>query len=353
MGITGLLPMVKDSIRSKHIKNYSGKKIGIDGHAWIHTVLPMIASELYYGKPTDRHLTILLSKIRSLQDYNIIPIFVFDGDYLSSKEKTFVERRESREKARQEVENCLKQKDFTRAKELMKRCVQITAGIINSIIQMLKINKIEFFISPYEADAQLYYLQKIGYINHIMTEDSDLIIYGAENVLYKYSGSRVDEYDSRLLHLCKDKFFAQNILDICILSGCDYLDSIRGVGLATAYKKLKETGSVENFVRTMQTLNKQVPENYLEMFNNAKLAFLHHIVYDPYLKRRVYLEETEIHYDFLGSIDHKPYVVENISFDRHFKPDENKELSCTEPANAKMSIFDLTPESMISPYFDK
>ena len=32
--------------------------------------------------------------------------------------------------------------------------------------------------SPYESDAQPTYLQKIGVIDFIMTEDSDLLVFG-------------------------------------------------------------------------------------------------------------------------------------------------------------------------------
>jgi len=39
-------------------------------------------------------------------------------------------------------------------------------------------NNIEYITAPYEADPELYYLQKIGYIEYICTEDSDLIVYG-------------------------------------------------------------------------------------------------------------------------------------------------------------------------------
>ena len=34
-------------------------------------------------------------------------------------------------------------------------------------------------ISPYEADAQLAYLNKINYVDFIISEDSDLLPFGA------------------------------------------------------------------------------------------------------------------------------------------------------------------------------
>ena len=120
----------------------------------------------------------------------------------------------------------------------MKRCVTVNTEILNMVFKALRNNGIEYIVSPYEADAQLYFLQKINYIDYIITEDSDLIVYGCKSILYKYNGSHVEEYDSKHLHLCKDSFFAENILEIAILSGCDYLANLPGIGLGNAKKLL-------------------------------------------------------------------------------------------------------------------
>ena len=45
--------------------------------------------------------------------------------------------------------------------------------------------EIEFIVSPYEADAQLAYLSRTNYVDYIVTEDSDLIAFGAKRILYK------------------------------------------------------------------------------------------------------------------------------------------------------------------------
>jgi exonuclease-1 len=37
-------------------------------------------------------------------------------------------------------------------------------------------------VAPYEADAQLYYLEREGYVDGIITEDSDLLVFGCKQV---------------------------------------------------------------------------------------------------------------------------------------------------------------------------
>jgi len=42
--------------------------------------------------------------------------------------------------------------------------------------------KIDYIIAPYEADAQLAYLAKKKIIDIVITEDSDLILFGCPKV---------------------------------------------------------------------------------------------------------------------------------------------------------------------------
>ena len=44
-------------------------------------------------------------------------------------------------------------------------------------------------MAPYEADAQLAYLSKEDIVDVIITEDSDLLVFGAKRVLYKMDES--------------------------------------------------------------------------------------------------------------------------------------------------------------------
>lgn len=44
-------------------------------------------------------------------------------------------------------------------------------------------------VAPYEADAQLGYLSKIDYIDAVIAEDSDMLVFGAKAVLMKLDNS--------------------------------------------------------------------------------------------------------------------------------------------------------------------
>jgi 5'-3' exonuclease len=44
---------------------------------------------------------------------------------------------------------------------------------------------IAFVVAPYEADAQLAYMYDSNLIDFVITEDSDLLVYGVNKVFFK------------------------------------------------------------------------------------------------------------------------------------------------------------------------
>ena len=44
--------------------------------------------------------------------------------------------------------------------------------------------QIEYYVAPYEADAQLAYLYMSGIAQLVITEDSDLLAFGVKRVLF-------------------------------------------------------------------------------------------------------------------------------------------------------------------------
>jgi len=48
--------------------------------------------------------------------------------------------------------------------------------------QALRAENIDYVVAPYEADAQLCFLEREGYVDGIITEDSDLLVFGCQQV---------------------------------------------------------------------------------------------------------------------------------------------------------------------------
>lgn len=76
---------------------------------------------------------------------------------------------------------------FSDADRKFAESVDITPTIAYHTLKYVQkyYKKVECIVAPYEADAQLAYLSRIGYIDGVVTEDSDLIVFGAKLILYK------------------------------------------------------------------------------------------------------------------------------------------------------------------------
>lgn len=97
--------------------------------------------------------------------------------------------------------------------------------------------------------------------------------------------------DSNKFHLAMDcnlnKFTMDKFRLMCILSGCDYLDSLPGIGLAKACKfvlKTEETDIMRSLDKIPAYLNMrhlEVTEEYKTNVLKARATFLHMVVFDP------------------------------------------------------------------------
>ena len=83
------------------------------------------------------------------------------------------------------AEAALLRGDAGQAYQLFAKSVDVTPDMCHKLMVVLRQEGIRFVVAPYEADAQLAYLWQAGTIQGVITEDSDTIPYGCDNVLYK------------------------------------------------------------------------------------------------------------------------------------------------------------------------
>lgn len=93
----------------------------------------------------------------------------------------------------------------------------------------------------------------------------------------------------------------------CILSGCDYIDSIPGLGLKKAHALMRQFKDVYKVIQRLSgtQTSYQIPECYQHDFYRAELTFLYQRVFDPITKSLTFLrpipkEFEELDLNFLG-----------------------------------------------------
>ncbi|TID30255.1 hypothetical protein CANINC_001135 [Pichia inconspicua] len=288
MGIKGLNALVKEhaprAIIANEMKSLFGRKVAIDASMCLYQFLiavrqqdgNMLTNE--EGETTSHLMGFFYRTIRMVSN-GIKPCYVFDGKPPVLKggelEKRF-KRREEAEKMAEEM------KETGTVEELQKferRTVRVTRQQNEEVKVLLKLMGIPFVEAPCEAESQCAELTKSGKVYGAASEDMDTLCYSPTHFLRNVTAAearklKVEDYD--IVKVLEG--FEMNIntfVDLCILLGCDYCETIKGIGPVTALKLIKEHGSIENIIKSIEENPKSkyiVPENW--PYKEARELFL-------------------------------------------------------------------------------
>jgi exonuclease-1 len=231
--------------------------------------------------------------------FGVIPYLIFDGDYLPSKAGTETDREKRRHESKRLGFELLNAGRAAQAQLEFKKAIDVTPEMARELIDELKKIGVKYIVAPYEADAQMVYLERKGVIQGILSEDSDLLVFGAQRLLTK-----LDQYGNCIevnkADFCKCReinltgWSEAEFRRMAILSGCDYLNSITNMGLKNAHRMVRKHKTIEKVIRMLQFDGKyHVPTGYLEAFYQAESTFLYQRVYCPELEMLVLHTEPD------------------------------------------------------------
>ncbi|KAM0269643.1 hypothetical protein ACHAQH_009686 [Verticillium albo-atrum] len=299
MGVSGLLPLLKSIQRPTELKKLAGETLGVDAYGWLHRGAISCALELAQGKPTRKYVDFAMHRVRMLRHFGVTPYIVFDGDFLPSKAMTEGSRAKRRDESKKAGMELIKAGKHSQAFAEFQKSIDVTPEMARNLIDELKKIQVEYVVAPYEADSQLVYLERQGIIGGILSEDSDLLVFGCKRLLTKLDqyGNCI-EINRRDFAACREVSLTgwtdAEFRRMAILSGCDYLAGVSNMGLKTAYRMVRKYKTPERLVRMMQFEAKhRVSEDYLANFTKAELTFLYQRVYCPKKKELVFLTEPE------------------------------------------------------------
>lgn len=134
----------------------------------------------------------------------------------------------------------------------------VADSIVEETKDLLSLFGIPYVVSPMEAEAQCAILEQLNLVKGIITEDSDVWLFGAKTV-YKnfYNQSKfVIKYTLKEIQT-KLKLTRENLICLAMLTGSDYTDGIKGVGPVTATEIINEFNgeNLEPLINFKQWLN--------------------------------------------------------------------------------------------------
>ncbi|KAF7682524.1 Flap endonuclease 1 [Astathelohania contejeani] len=280
MGITQLSKLItqhcSSAIKERPIKYYSGKIIAIDASLSIYQFLIAVRSEGVVLNSTDgettSHIVGLFYRTIRMVENGIKPVFVFDGKPPEMKIGELTKRLEKREEADRAYKLAEEIGDKKKMEMYDKRKTKITSKHVEDCQTLLKLMGIPFIIAPSEAEAYCAHLCRTGKVHAVATEDMDALTFGAPLLLRNLNSSEaknlpIREYNLKNvlegLEISMDEF-----IDLCILLGCDFCDSIKGIGPQKALKFIKKYKTIENIIAGE---NLEIEEGFL--FEKARLIF--------------------------------------------------------------------------------
>ncbi|KAJ1426192.1 XPG/Rad2 endonuclease [Sesbania bispinosa] len=278
MGIQGLLPQLKSIMVPFHIKDLNGCSVAVDTYSWLHKGALSCSTELCKGMPTSRHIEYCMHRVNLLRHYGVKPILVFDGGLLPMKSEQENKRARVRKDNFARAVEHESDGNSAAAYECYQKAVDISPLIARELIQVLKQENVQYIVAPYEADAQMTFLAISRQVDAVITEDSDLIPFGCPRIIFKMDkfGQGVQFQYSMLQknkELSFEGFNRQMLLEMCILSGCDYLQSLPGMGLKKAHASIKRFKSYDKVLKHLRYNGVSVPPFYEESFRKAILTF--------------------------------------------------------------------------------
>lgn len=251
-----------------------------------------------------------MHRVRMLKHFGVTPYLVFDGDYLPSKAGTEASRAKRREESKKAGLELLKAGKPSQAHLELQKAIDVTPEMARHLIEELKKSGVPYVVAPYEADAQMVYLERQGIISGIISEDSDLLVFGCKRLLTKLDQHgqciEINRNDfCRVREISLTGWTDAEFRHMAIFSGCDYLDSISNMGLKTAYRMIRKHKTPEKVIRMLQFDGKfKVSENYLAAFKQAELTFLHQRVFCPTKRELVFLTEPDPTLD----VENMPFI---------------------------------------------
>jgi len=279
MGIKGIKKLIKkhvpEAISPISIHALKGKTICIDSSILLYKFR-------YTYEGDNFHILGFLHKTIDFLEKGIKPIYVFDGKPPEEKRQILNKRKEQLDKRKEQL-NLLKQNKIndtneindtddtndideeTKSKFLLiskinlleKNTKTVERHHSVEVVELLKCIGIPFFESNGEAEESCVFLQKNGYADYILSEDTDCLTFGGTNILFNIKSEYfICSLDKVLkgFELIHDEF-----IDLCILCGCDYTCTIPKIGPVTALSVIKKYRSIENLIK-INTY--KLPENF-------------------------------------------------------------------------------------------
>ncbi|XP_014286236.1 flap endonuclease GEN [Halyomorpha halys] len=221
MGVKELWSIISPISEKKSLWELENKVIAIDLSAWI------CDSQSLHTPQNNMYLRNLFFRTSYLLLLGVKPVFVLEGVAPILKSNTIQQRLKNRNQKIDIVPE--KKVSRSRLSSLQKQCVDLLSSLGILCIQ-----------GPGEAEAYCAHLNRLGIVDGVITQDSDVFLYGAREVFRNFQMSPHYSCDSYSMGIIETKLglTRTKLVGYSLLVGSDYNCGIQNLGKQAAIKFL-------------------------------------------------------------------------------------------------------------------
>jgi 5'-3' exonuclease len=350
MGIKGLLNLIRqkfpEEYKTIHISDYAYKKVAIDISLFVFK---------YKTVNPQTWLTMFINLVACLRKNNVHCIFVYDNGHPEEKELAHAKRSKTREKLQSDTYNLemglevyhstgeitKEIADFAKKKgnaawniltedinmqfieqEITKKSnqvVPVTKEDFEKTKELFRILDVPFCDAIGEGEASCSKLCRVGKVDAVLSEDSDVLAYGSPIFL-----SKIDTSDGTCVEINYNNILKKlgwtryQFIDLCIMCSTDYNENIPGIGPAKIYQLIDKYKSIDTLVEIgeeeIRKAVKGIPKKTVIDFSILKYQRVREILRHPRAKK--------INISYCGQPDYEKlqeflkHISSNLKFER-------------------------------------
>lgn len=289
MGIDGLTRFLseyaEEALTFSPPEAFINHTIAIDASLSLYQFMVAIRDQDSWGNLTNAagettsHLSGMFTRAIRIMELGMKPVYVFDGKPPVMKSGELAKRSERKALAEAGLEDAKERGDVEAVRKHAGRMVRVTKQHNADVKRLLGLMGIPIVEAPGEAEAQCASLCKSKKVYATATEDADALCFGTP-ILMRYL-TFTDPKKSKLMLMNLDKILEklsltmEQFVDFCILCGCDYCDTIKGIGPNKAYQLIFKHQNIENILEELrkgESKSISIPEYF--PFDEARKFFL-------------------------------------------------------------------------------
>lgn len=244
------------NIKETKQDNLSGKFVAVDASNWLYkymTTTARFTDTESYTNNNGVELPNLIGVpqgIKKFIEYNVHPVFVFDGKPNDMKSDEIKRRKNIRDKAAKKAKESNNKIDTS---VYQSRSQTLNDKIIKTTKELFEHLSVPYITAPQAAEAQTAYMTNTGDFYAAVTDDYDSLIFGAENTIRKYTTSEsIIELMNLEKTLTNNNITYKKLILATILCGTDYNDGVSGVGPKTSLKLVKEHDTIKQLEEKLE-----------------------------------------------------------------------------------------------------